>query len=347
LAGSSRSIKLLIVFLILGALSTFIPTGYVLISPGSAEDLRELVAVEGSRQDQGKFFLVTVSQQQANIPMAIYGLLHPHIELQPLSHIIPQGMDRETYRQLMKEWMTESQLLAQVVALQRSGYQVEIESDGVVIVKLLPDSPSTNILEKDDIIVAVDGTPVYLADQVVSAVQSRKVGDEVTLTVIREGETLERTVKTGPHRDDPSLAALGILIRTLDWKPVLPLEIHMRTGDIGGPSAGVMFVLEIINQIKPQDITGGHLIAGTGTIDLNEKVGPIGGVYQKVIAAEKAGAEYFIVPRENYEEAREAARRVKLVPVTNLQEALNFLETLEPLPTQEALPGAGEQSPAA
>ena len=103
----------------------------------------------------------------------------------------------------------------------------------------------------------------------------------------------------------------------------------MNTGRIGGPSAGLMFVLEILNQLQPEDLTVGRDIAGTGTIDINENVGRIGGVVQKVVAAEKAGAEYFLVPRSNYEQAKKVARNIELVPVDNLGEVLLFLSNLD------------------
>lgn len=312
-------------------LSFFVPVAdYVLIRPGSADDLRPLVAVEGGDQDdQGKFFLVTVSQQKTRLlPLALYGYLHPHIDVQPLANVIPPGMGEQEYRELLMQWMTESKLTAQVIALRRAGYPVEIISEGVAVEGFLEESPSRGILQKGDIIVAVDGKEVLLANELISAVQSRSVGETVGLTVLRDDEQLETEVTTVPHPDSPELPALGVYIRTLRWEPVLPLEIDFQTGEIAGPSAGMMFVLEILNQLLTQDLTGGRLIAGTGTIDINETVGPIGGVYQKVIAAEQAGAEFFIVPEENYAEAQKAVRDIELVPVRTLQDTLDFLDSL-------------------
>lgn len=333
----SKLFKVLLVILGLAVLSFFIPTGYVLISPGSAEDLSKLVAVEGAdTHGRGKFFLVTVSQQPARLLFAIYGFLHPHIEIESLANVIPPGMQEDEYRQLLEQWMNESKLTAQVIALRRAGYQVEIISEGIIVEGLLEESPTKGILEKGDIIIAADGDPVYLANELISVVQDRRVGDAVRLTVLRDEEQLDPVINTAPHPDNPDLPALGVYIRTLHWEPVLPVAIDFQTREIAGPSAGMMFVLEIMNQLSPRDLTGGRLIAGTGTIDINEEVGRIGGVFQKVIAAEQAGAEFFIVPEGNYEEARKAVRHLELVPVETLQDALDFLDSLL---TSRAAPG--------
>jgi len=329
LFGFGKLAKVSLAVLGLVIVSLLFQTNYVLMQPGSTEDLRNLIAVEGADQDDaGKLFLVTVAQQRANLLQAVYGSLHPHIEVVPLGEVIPREMDEQEYRELLDMWMKESQLLAQLIALQRVGYQVDIISEGVIIEGFLEDGPSEDLLKRGDIIIAVDGIPVAVAGEVITEVQNRRVGDPVALTISRNEITQEIKITTGSNPGSPMIAALGIYIRTLHWKPVLPVAIEMKTGDIGGPSAGLMFVLEIINQLTPEDITKGRLIAGTGVIDVNEQVGRIGGVFQKVIAAERAGADFFIVPKDNYDEAKKAVGEIELVPVSTLQEVMDFLENL-------------------
>ncbi len=312
------------------AAGLFIRTDYYLIKPGTAEELRPLIEVENADpNDRGKFYLVTISQQQANLLSLAYGYLNPDIELQRITDALPPGMDQREYQELMKQLMRESQLMAQVIALTRSGYQIEIESQGVIIKGFLEGSPAQGIFKEGDIILAVDGEEVSLTEQVITKVQNRAVGDRVTLKIQRNKQEMELTSITYPSPDNSAVPALGVYISSLGWEPVIPIKIEMKTGEISGPSAGMMFVLEILNQLTPGDLTKGHLIAGTGTIELNGKVGQIGGVRQKVIAAKKEGAEYFLVPLENYQEAKKAARRITLVPVSSLQEVLDFLEQLE------------------
>jgi Lon-like protease len=324
-----RKIRKFFVLVVIGVILTFSRTGYLLVLPGSAEDLSQLITVENRDDgDTGRFFLLTAMQQPASPVLFIYGLINPNVDLQQRQQLIPPGMDTGEYNEFLRRWMEETQDLARVVALRRLGYDVPLESDGVEVVDIGKDSPAQGILQPGDVILAVDGKKVFLADELVSNVQLRPVGDPVTLLIVREGEEKEVTLPTASHVEMPEKAAIRVTIRTLNWHPRLPLEIAIDTGDIIGPSAGMMFVLEILNQIDPRDLTGGHLIAGTGTINLKEEIGAIGSVRQKVVAAERVGAEYFLLPQENYDEARTMARNIVLVPVSTLAQALEFLSDL-------------------
>ncbi len=327
---TNKFIKAAIIISILLVPGFFIRLDYYIIKPSKAIDLRELVIVENADQDdQGSFFLVTVSQQKASPFTAVYGYFHPYMEINPLAKIIPQGMDENEYRQLLIENMIESRYLAQVVALRRVGYEIDIVSEGVEVVGFLDNAPAGEVLEKGDKIIRVDSTPVILATEIPLVVQDRLVGEKVTLTIVRADQEMEFSISTGPSPDDEDMPFLGIFIKTLPWEPVIPIDITMDTGRISGPSAGLMFTLEIMNQYLPEDLTAGKNIAGTGTIDLAENVGRIGGIVQKVIAAEKAGAEYFLVPEANYDQAKSVARKIKLIPIANLEEALDFLAVLD------------------
>ncbi len=325
---SSRIGKIAAV-LLAGAFLFFAGTGYVLMSPGTIEDLAGLVAVEGAAgENGGRFYLVTVTQQQASPLLFIYGMFARDADLEPSRQVIPPGMDQERYNEMMRRWMEDSQNLARVIAFRNAGFAVQITSDGVEVVEVGRDSPALGKLAANDLILAVDNQQVFLADELVQMVQQRRVGDPVTLRISRAGRERYITVSTVSHPDNYAKAALRVLVQTLNWQPRLPRSVKIDTGEITGPSAGLMFVLEILDQLDERDLTAGRLIAGTGTINLKEQVGAIGGVRQKVAAAEKAGAEYFILPRDNYSEALTIARHIKLVPVTTLSEALEFLSGL-------------------
>ncbi|HHX75633.1 MAG TPA: PDZ domain-containing protein, partial [Firmicutes bacterium] len=295
----------------LGAALLFSRTGYFLVRPGSAEDLSRIVTVEQKAgADAGSFYLVTVTQQSASPMLLFFGLLDPTVDVRQRRRVVPPGMDLKEYRKLMVRWMEESQNLAKVIALRELGYEVPITSDGVEVVQVEKNSPAEGILFPGDIITAVDGKTVYLTNELMDIVQSRPVGETVRLQVLRNGEEREVTVPTTSHTELPGKAAIRVLIKTLNWQPVLPFQIEIEVGEISGPSAGLMFVLEILNQLDPRDLTDGYKIAGTGTINLSRKIGPIGGVRQKVRAAEKERADYFLVPLENYEEAKTAVRSI-------------------------------------
>ncbi len=325
-----RFLKTAIIVAVIGLLGYYIQLDYYVVRPSRAVDLKGIVTVEDyDTADNGSFYLLTVTQHRANLFAAAYGYLHPQMRLNPRERVIPRDMDEEEYRELLREHMTESKHIAQVVALRRAGYDVDLESDGVEVIDFLVDAPAEGYLETGDIINYVDNTPVMLASEVQLLVKERDVGDEVIMDIMRNARELRLSVPTSSHPDDEEMPFLGIYIQTLPWEPVIPLDITMDTGNIGGPSAGLMFVLEILNQLTPDDLSGGKQIAGTGTIDLDERVGRVGGVPQKVFAAENAGIEHFIVPEKNYEDARMAAQEIQLVPVSDLEEVLQFLVELE------------------
>ncbi len=325
-----RLITTFTIVIIVGLLGYFVQLDYYVVRPSRAVNLKEIVAIEDSDgEDNGAFYLLTVTQNRANLFAAAYGYIHPQMRLNPKERVIPRDMDEQEYRELLREHMRESKYIAQVVALRRAGYDVDLESDGVEVIDFLENAPAEGYLEVGDIISSVDDTLVMLASEVQLLVKERAVGDEVTLDVMRNARELELSVPTGPHPDDETMPFLGIYIQTRPWEPVIPLDITMDTGNIGGPSAGLMFVLEILNQLTPDDLTGGKSVAGTGTIDLEERVGRVGGVPQKIFAAENAGIEYFLVPENNYDDARMAAKDIEIVSVSDLEEALQFLSFLQ------------------
>ncbi len=327
-----KFVPVLALFLILGLAGYYIQLDYYVVRPSRAVDLKEIVTVENFEDgENGTFFLLTVTQNQANLFAAAYGYLHPQMRLNPKERVIPRDMDEKEYRELLREYMSESKHIAQVVALRRAGYDVDINSDGVKVIDFLENAPAEGTLQVGDIIQNVDHTPVMLASEVQLLVKEGKVGEEVIIDIMRNAENLRLSVPTGPHPEDQEAPFLGIYIQTLTWEPVLPLGITMDTGNIGGPSAGLMFVLELLNQLTPEDLTAGNMIAGTGTIDLDERIGRVGGVPQKVFAAENAGIDYFLVPVNNYADAKMAAQNVQLVPVSELEEVLQFLSDLADL----------------
>lgn len=324
-----RSGRVIIVICILLVFSYFIEVDYYLTLPSRTVDLSKLILVENAVQhDEGAFFLVTVTNRQATLLTVAYGYFHPHIDLYPKSQFLPDDINEEEYRQLQIEYMIESRHIAQVVALRRVGYEVDILSDGVQVIGFTENAPSQGFLKVDDTILAVEGEQVYFAYEISSLLSKLAVGDEVSVTVKRDGREIDQVTPTGPHPEDAKRPFLGIYIKTISWEPIVPVPIIMETGAIGGPSAGLMFVLEIMNQLTSEDLTAGQLIAGTGTVDLNENVGKVGGVTQKVIAAEKYGARYFFVPDSNYDEAKKVARNIELVPVETLEDALEYLARL-------------------
>ncbi|HHY47511.1 MAG TPA: PDZ domain-containing protein [Firmicutes bacterium] len=313
---------------ILGASAqSFLYRYYLVLMPGLTLDLSKIVTVEeGIKDSAGKFLLTSVSSQPATPISLIYAAFSPATDIVPKSQEIPPGIDMERYLRIMKNLMEESQMIAQAVALKRLGYSVKMEAQ-VKVEDLLPGSPAKDKVMAGDIILAVDAKRVRTAQEAIDIIQDRKVGQDVMLTLVREGRVITTRVATIPRREDRMKAAIGVLISPY-IKYEFPVKIKMDALDIRGSSAGIMFCLEVLDQLTARDLTKGHVIAGTGTLDIDGRVGPIAGVRQKVKAAERAGAEYFLVPRQNSAEAREAGARIKIVPIGSLDDALKFLDEI-------------------
>jgi PDZ domain-containing protein len=229
--------------------------------------------------------------------------------------------------------LRDSEMQAVIVGLRLAGYPVELHYDGVGIMSILEASPAITILQPEDVITGINGYPVVSTIDLTETLSSLPAGSILNIAVKRGGQTLELTVPTMPASAEIKSARIGISISQHSSGFTLPFPIDIRTEKInGGPSAGLMFTLGVYDLLTEGDLTGGLIIAGTGTIDLEGNVGPIGGVQQKVVAAERAGAIYFLSPAENYEDAAAAAatmaKHIKVIKVTTAQEAIDFLKSL-------------------
>ena len=323
----TKSIGILIILFIV---INFVPTSYYVMSPGIAEDLGPIITVEnGHKSDiEGSFLLTAVGSQRATVWDYIYvNFFQPEgYELEILSEQLPEGIDMDKYLNMMSDLMEESKMTAEAVALRKLGYEVKVQGEGVEIIEVLEASNASEQLQNGDIIKQIDGQKVEIASEAVEIIRNREVGAQVSLEVIRNNERLSFTVETIELPESPGQASIGILIGTKNLDYQFPIEVSYDTGNIVGPSAGGMFALEIYNQMVKEDITAGKKIAGTGTINLEGEIGRIDGIVQKIIAAENAEAEIFIMPQENYEEAQTIETKLQLVPVETFDDAINFLQ---------------------
>jgi PDZ domain-containing protein len=178
----------------------------------------------------------------------------------------------------------------------------------------------------------VDGRAVLTADDAGALIRTYQIGDTVNLTGTRNGEPLSVYVTLAPHPDVEGAPMVGVALQTVNLGLRLPIDVEIDARNIGGPSAGMMYAITVLDLLTEEDLAKGHRIAGTGTISPDETVGAIGGVRQKVYAARSVGAEYVIVPTDNYSDALTAADDdIEVVAVATLQDALDFLESLEPV----------------
>lgn len=303
---------------------------YFAFSPGPVADSVREVHVDAnlpSYKPKGELLMLTVSLQEVNPYEALAAELDPAVDLVPADEVRPKGTTQQDFTQQNLQMMDTSKETAIALALHHLGISSGISSDGVQVVQLLDGAPAAQVLKVGDVITAVEGTKVQLADDIAKLLQGKKPGDDVTLTISRDGQQMDVTVRLFAQDSDPNHPLIGILAQTLN--PRFPVDIN--SSDIGGPSAGLMYTLAVIDVLTPDDITKGHVVAGTGTINPDGTVGPIGGIRQKLVAAAAAGAEYALVPKDNFTEAQTApVKGIQLVPVSTLDDALTFLSKLPP-----------------
>lgn len=291
-----------------------------------------MISIKGTdARPKSPLYLTTVySDMDTTVAKWIQSQLTGNALVMPKREFIPPAMSMEEYAKLIAEMMEESKTVAKIVALRHAGYEVQATGEGARVQSLLPGSKAEGILQVGDVVVAAEGQKIEAATDLVNLVRRQKPGSSVSLTVERENETFEVQVGTKESDTEPGIAVIGILIKTHLFGHNLPVQIDIDSENIGGPSAGLMFTLGIIDAFEEGGLVAGHKIAGTGTISLDGSVGPVGGVAQKVIGAEQVGAEYFLAPADNFEAAKRTASRLQVIPVGNVAEALAFLRGLKP-----------------
>jgi PDZ domain-containing protein len=324
---------------ILAFILSFYPLPYYITKPGMAQELSPIIEVEGGYEEKGSFMLTTVRMGKAT-PLT-YALAHVQDfqEIYPVEDIRQKGESDQdyTYRQL--HMMETSKEAAISVAYRYARKEVKFQNHGVFIMGIVPGMPAEEILKVGDRVYKVDKQKIETSEEFVAYVTNKKAGDEVHIQFERDGKTQEALVKIAPFPNMKGRVGLGITLVT-DREISVEPPIEMNTEEIGGPSAGLMFSLEIYNQLTKKDMTSGYEIAGTGTIDDEGRVGRIGGISQKVVAAANSGAEIFLAPNEegekgsNYQEALAAAEKIdtemKVVPIDTFEEAVQYLENLKP-----------------
>lgn len=328
------SLFLLMVILIAGI---YYPLPYYFTKPGMAKELAPIIQVDNGYKDSGKFMLTTVRMGRANIYSYLEAKTKKYEELYPMDEILGKTETEEEYNVEQLQLMASSKLNAIDVAYRKAGLPVHYKYKGIYVMQTIPGMPANGKLEAGDRIFKVDGKSFSSSQQFIDYVGKKHSGDNVTFTYTRNNKSHTVTLPLKPFSDKPNSVGIGISLiddKDISVKP----NVKVKTGEIGGPSAGLMFTLEIYNQLTKEDLTKGYQIAGTGTIDVDGTVGPIGGIEQKIVAANKAGAEIFFAPNEkgaknsNYRAAVKTARdikaKMKIVPVDNFDDAVHYLEKL-------------------
>jgi PDZ domain-containing protein len=314
-----------------------IPLNEGLEAPGFTASVEPMVQLppQYRHSSTGSLILTTVIPQAPILAGEwAYAHLDRSIRLEPQTQIVPSNETAQSVSLEDYQMLQDSETTAVVVGLRLAGYPVAVNNDGVSIVSILPSSPAASVLQLDDVITGVNNNPVISPADLTEQLESVTPGSTLNLTIERHGQIMDVSVPTMEPLEAGGPARIGISIVQHYSGVSLPFPIEIVPQKVtGGPSAGLMFTLGVYDLVTSQDLTGGRKIAGTGTIDLEGNVGPIGGVQQKVVAAERAGAEYFLSPTENYPDALAVATRITVIEVATAQDAINFLRSLPPLKT--------------
>jgi Lon-like protease len=302
---------------------------YYEIAPGSAVDTSLLIDVDDAHAHppKGTVFLTTVSLGKVTLYEALRGWLDEATDVVPERVIAPPGVDESQFRQQNLAAMDESKQKAIGVAFEALGVDA-IRGKGAEIEEVVKGTPAASSgLQVGDTLLAVDGEPLELDADAVRVLRGHEPGDTVHLTVgAKDGATREVEVTLADHPDHPGHAYLGVSLTTKDAFFDFPFEVDLHSEQIGGPSAGLAFTLEVLDVLTPGELTGGRKVAATGTIELDGTVGEVGGVAQKTIAVKRAGASVFMVPRAEFAEAeRFAGDDLDVQIVDTLQDALRVL----------------------
>jgi Lon-like protease len=328
-AGVGAAVLVAVVFAL-----NFYHLPVVALSPGPAEDILSRIRIRGRTpvyESKGQLYLTSVGiDDNVRFYEALLDLANRDVQVLPRKDLYPQGETTQEVDRRNAADMDDSKLNATVVALRELGYRVRPSSTHVV--EVAKGAPADGRLRPGDRILRVDGRAVSSQDDVQRAIRRHRPGQRVVLSVRRGRRELDVTVGTRASVDPPSRAQVGVVLR--DDYAGLPVDVTIDTENIGGPSAGLMFALSIIDKLTPQDLTAGRRIAGTGEIDTEGEVGPIGGIAEKLVAARRQGATIFLVPEGNCAEARRAAPSgLRLVRVGTLDDALRFLRQAPAAPS--------------
>jgi PDZ domain-containing protein len=300
----------------------FTPTPFWIIAPGSAVDLSRAVAVDGHAPPTDRYLLTDVTVERATGLTILEGLV-PGFRVVKQETLIPRGVPTRVYDRVLAEAMDESQDVAAVVAERAAGLRVADPPGRVYIGDILPSSRAMGALRVGDEILSVRRKRITSLSQVLGLIAPLAPGVAVPIVVRRNRNIVDVAVRT---QHLPQGTRLGIALEQRTARPALPVPVRFTLDNISGSSGGLMFALQIYGALRGDRTRPGTSIAGTGTIASDGSVGPIEGTLQKLIAAKRAGARIFLVPKANAPEIA-SEREVRIVPVGSFRDAVAALQS--------------------
>ena len=301
-------------------------TDYYFMAPGPPYQWD--IAIEGaeSYDYEGNLYQLTVRRDEANYFTYIWAKVDNSVDLYSREVILPKGVTPQELSEISIQNMKTSENVAIAVALNLLDYEIETQGDGVLVVGIMDDSPVAGKLLKEDLIISINNEVIKSTTEFISLLRTYEIGDMVSIGLIRNDKEMSIETKLIEHIDYENEPMVGFLASTPNQRFVFPISVDIDTGNVGGPSAGLMMALNVYNSLTEYDITKGIKVAGTGTIEIDGSVGPVGGVKQKVIAAKNAGSTLILVPTANFDDVQSYIDEdTSIVSVDTFNEALNLI----------------------
>ena len=320
-----------IALLIAAAALYILPSDRYIFLPDKARPLDNKVKVEGERPDPngGGIYYVAVDVRKASILEKMFPGLYDGATLEPVGNVLGQGQNEQARRRCELAAMKRSQEYATAVALRALDYRVPTRRLGVAIEGTFPGYPASGALRDCDWIRAVDGKPVRTSAEVTRLLSQKQPGERVRIRIERDGKQQTVVLRTGRDPRQRTRAFIGVSVADVFDVTRFPIDVEIDLGQVGGPSAGLAFALEVMEELG-RGVDRGYRLAASGEIFLDGSVATVGGIKQKTIGARRSGMDLFLVPGDNAAEARRYADGLRIVPVDSFQQALQALATLPP-----------------
>lgn len=333
-----------LILIFIGYFLFFLRLPFYIEVPGQVFSLDEMVDIEQNTTDvPGDFYITTVGVQQLT-PVTFIRSFFPYQDLVTEAELFGDAENFESYDRIQKYYMDSSINHAIKAAFDAAGKSYTFEYNGVYVLQVQKESDFYGQLQIGDIITSVDGEIFENSTEFIDYIANKKIEDEIQLSIKRDNQAITLTGKLIKLETGASGIGIGLVD---DTRIVTNPAVSIQSANIGGPSAGLMFSLELYTQLIDENIRSDYQIAGTGTIGPDGEVGRIGGVDKKVVAADREGMDYFLVPddklpaeyqelnqsfQSNYETALQTATAIdsemEIVPVETIQDAIHFLEKL-------------------
>ena len=323
------------------------PTPYVIEQPGPAynvlgqDDGEPIISIANAKtyETSGQLDLLTVQvlgnrEKSPNWFEIFLAWMDPSKSVMLIDQVFPANQTAEQSNAESTAMMEQSQQEAIAVALKALGYETPVE---LYVSEVSKKSPSSGQIVAADFVQSVDGVAVTTIEQLRAQVNRFDGSKPLQIKVLRNG--LEKDFEITPVKDETGAYRIGILV---GYRYEFPIDISLQLGDVGGPSGGMMFALGIYDQLTPGEVTGGQHIAGTGTIDGDGNIGPIGGIRQKLYGAKQAGAKFFLAPEDNCAEViGNVPEGLQVFKVKKFNQALNAVEKIGKNQDLSSLPTCG------